>query len=872
MEDTTMMDDEQMLFQGVNFTIIPSSIAEDRRQQLEDALVKHGAVAFPFDAADGRIQSLPQITHIISTTSDFPDYHQALDQFKHVVKPAWVDASLKSGKTKNPRAFSPDPALYMNEVVICCGKGIPDGDKDAIAGGVLAVGGQYTHALSKPVTHLIALSMEDERVQIALDKRLRCHIVLPHWFDDCLRVGSRISERPYTLPDPEILDAEAGPIPPTRVSPHIRDASTPIPANDPAPSTSSRNIQAFKDKKVMLDDDLSLNDRLKGVIQGLILANGGQMTINVDEADMYICNYREGEDYVKASQAEKDVGNLSWLYYLIAYGVWTNPMRRMMHYPRPRDGIPGFQDFKISISSYTGEARVYLENIIKASGATFTKTFKQENTHLITAHTQSEKCDAAKEWGVNLVNHLWLEDCYATNKLQGITDPKYNYFPARTNMGEILGSTEINRAAMEKIFFPKIQKQKQKSAKSSAKQSEAAGSSVPDCVGGDPTARSSPLVERSKRTKTVPEVATPSGVRRSEDKENHTPGTTGSRGAKDRALTKLHDSAPDIAKFEKEMKRKGGVIHGGRRDKDAGNGEKTGEKAKKAKGRESTVSKRSINEVDDDDDDDEATEDEVEQPVKKGKTSKKAKLTPIVYRLLVSKNDRWTNNLEHEANDKSRLREIGILISDDARKVDILCAPKVVRTKKFVSAMACAPILVGTSFLDYALKHNKIPTPEKHLLTDKAFEKTHGFRLDEALERAKQNQKRLLKDWTVFVTDSVSGGFDTWKDIISANGGSAFLWKGRTTNITASKREVDPPVEGEVSQNQEEDDGNVLYLISEGVKKEFPLWVKFRELAKKHDMVPRIVKTEWLLFVAMAQYVHWDPEWELNEEVVNAAK
>jgi hypothetical protein len=43
-------------------------------------------------------------------------------------------------------------------------------------------------------------------------------------------------------------------------------------------------------------------------------------------------------------------------------------------------------------------------------------------------------------------------------------------------------------------------------------------------------------------------------------------------------------------------------------------------------------------------------------------------------------------------------------------------------------------------------------------------------------------------------------------------------------------------------------------------------------LAKRENMVPRIVKTEWLLSVAMAQYVHWDPEWELSEEVVNAGK
>lgn len=215
------------------------------------------------------------------------------------------------------------------------------------------------------------------------------------------------------------------------------------------------------------------------------------------------------------------------------------------------------------------------------------------------------------------------------------------------------------------------------------------------------------------------------------------------------------------------------------------------------------------------------------------------------------------------------MRELGLFITDDFKKVDLLCAPKVVRTKKFVSALADGPTLVSTSYLDYAIKNNKLPPPEKHLLNDRGFEKQHGFRLEEALDRAKQNRHRLLRDWQIYCSNNVSGGFETFKDIVVANGGQCSLWKGRTTNITASKRTIDRSVQ-EVSQNQEEDEGDVLYLISEPDKKEFPMWVKFRELAKKHDMVPRIVRTEWLLFVAMAQYVHWDPEWELTEEGVNA--
>jgi hypothetical protein len=100
----------------------------------------------------------------------------------HVVRPAWVTASRSINKTKNPRTYSPDPALFMNEVVICCGD-IPSGDKEAIEGGVMAMGGQIAPSLSKQVTHLIALDLSEERCQLAISKRLQLMIVLPHWYD-----------------------------------------------------------------------------------------------------------------------------------------------------------------------------------------------------------------------------------------------------------------------------------------------------------------------------------------------------------------------------------------------------------------------------------------------------------------------------------------------------------------------------------------------------------------------------------------------------------------------------------------------------------------------------------------------------------------
>ena len=132
------------------------------------------------------------MTHIISTTSDFPDYNTATAALKAVVKPDWVKASIAKGRLANPRQYSPDPRYFFSGLVVCCAD-LPSGDKDAIIGGVLAMGGLYSSAVTKMVTHIVALTVDPEKCQTALNKNLKCTIVLPHWY--VLMLNSQIRIR-----------------------------------------------------------------------------------------------------------------------------------------------------------------------------------------------------------------------------------------------------------------------------------------------------------------------------------------------------------------------------------------------------------------------------------------------------------------------------------------------------------------------------------------------------------------------------------------------------------------------------------------------------------------------------------------------------
>ncbi len=143
-------------------------------------LKDHGAEYRPLDPETGRIEDVTSLTHIISTTSDFPDYEAAVDHYINVVRPSWVELCACRSKLANPRQFHPNPAFFFSDVIVTCAD-IPEGDEEAICGGVISMGGQSSGPLTKLVTHIVALTLDNEKCEVALKKNLSCKIVLPHW-------------------------------------------------------------------------------------------------------------------------------------------------------------------------------------------------------------------------------------------------------------------------------------------------------------------------------------------------------------------------------------------------------------------------------------------------------------------------------------------------------------------------------------------------------------------------------------------------------------------------------------------------------------------------------------------------------------------
>ena len=464
-------------------------------------------------------------------------------------------------------------------------------------------------------------------------------------FDDCFRLGKRIDEGPYLLPDPEILLKAPEAAVKVPASQQLEGAVSTIPTG-PYETEGSEKLVVFAQKKVFLSWDLPINAMLRKTITDKITKGDGEVVDAVEDCDMFVCQFRDGEQYVRASQQGKDVGNLAWLYHLMVYNEWTSPFRRLLHYPVPRNGIRGFEDMRITLSNYGGEARIYLENLITAAGATYTRTMKAENTHLITARMHSEKCEAAKDWNIEIVNHLWIEESYAACQALPLNNAKYRHFPPRTNLGEVIGQTFLDEPTLRANHYPGGEETMDAAAKKKRKISERAQKNALN-VGLDRDFSvmqdSSPAPARSARkVKSTPAVGnfvTPAKARHVRSgKENDTPSvmSSASRSAKAQALSKLQDLAPDIALYEKEKKRTakdGHGVWGGKRAAD--------QLDKERADRSSSPASKA-------DDDTEDEEEETKRPAKRAKVS----LPEVDMRICLTGYKRWVENKSTEEADR----------------------------------------------------------------------------------------------------------------------------------------------------------------------------------------------------------------------------
>ncbi|THV02405.1 hypothetical protein K435DRAFT_717243 [Dendrothele bispora CBS 962.96] len=428
-----------LLFENVKYHL-SESLSSEAVARLAHVLNTNGAT---------RAQSLQDATHVITNSNRFEGWQNIPDTIT-VVTEKWVDRSMVLGKPQSPVTYSPDPAMIFSGVVGCA-TDIQDSDVEIISAGITALGGQWRSALSKDVTHLFAITPGSAKYESAMLHKEQNGIktVLPHWFDDSVRLGLRnLETEAYEWPEPSVLKAPSSPAKRARRADPDREAlykSSTIDISNGVPQPFERDI--FGERRVLLSSTLELGERKEAVGAGIERTGGlivecddmAEEIERVDECDILVTKYRSGKAYFKAVKAGKTIGTLAWLFHVQSVGVLTRPLDQLLHYPIPNKPIEDFSSHEITISNYTGEAREYLKKLIVTMGAVFTPSMSSRNTVLIAAYNEGQKAVKAATWSIPVVNHLWLEDCFIKWKNLTVGQEKYLDFSSGADFSIYLG-------------------------------------------------------------------------------------------------------------------------------------------------------------------------------------------------------------------------------------------------------------------------------------------------------------------------------------------------------------------------------------------------------------------------------------------------
>ncbi len=177
---------------------------------------------------------------------------------------------------------------------------------------------------------------------------------------------------------------------------------------------------------------------------------------------------------------------------------------------------------------------------------------------------------------------------------------------------------------------------------------------------------------------------------------------------------------------------------------------------------------------------------------------------------------------------------------------------------KFVTALAYAPIVISTDYIDACLEANELLDPMEFRLQDKENEQKLGVSLKLSRERAQKNHGQLLQGRIIYCLENIRGGVDTFKTIVEANGGECRTWRGRKGTTVPSGR-ADSEASTDIDANNE------VYLLSndDDRKENKSLWTRFKEMAEGSRKVPRIVTADWILETAMSQLLLPTKQYEL---------
>ncbi|KAI8099113.1 BRCT domain-containing protein [Halteromyces radiatus] len=779
-----------------------------RRAALQNILLEHGAKAFENEKRHGHAD---HATHYITNRNK--KYVSA----QYQVTPNWVTAAVRNGFVHEPQYYYPDPTKFFSGIVVTT-FGIPERDREAIFGATMALGGQYREGLSSDVTHLVCLAPEGDVYEQALKIQNDGHlkIVLPHWFDECFKLRRLVREDIFLFPDPLYLHPPATTTTTTEMAASklsssnnssVREnneyAATELTRSDSniSAETNQTNVpktitldtkdksshlgdspqvhplpkmeqleqmtpmeKLFEGDSIYLHSDIGISPEFRTCLVQQLEKAGATIKQDYDELDdsqgsaaIAIFKHRNSDLFMQACKEGKTVASMMWLTNSLRRGRIESPLRTLWDFPSPRGGIPGMENMMVTVTGYEAEARTLIFQLCTMVGLRWTPNLESNTTHLICSKRGSAKYKVGRLRNCNIVNHIWLEECYQQWECKSVADERYTYFPSNDILQNLVGKTPLLPTELErwydKLTWPAM----------------------------------TPYIPAYMLCKSTNVLSSGS----------ESPVLLGARRPRKAALdanSQLHDvMIPDMNKYQEEEKRTNTGSSTGRTKQKRVSSDLSSPPVKRAKTSDQrsesppiSVSMQSVlpsetkkrqkrpsfeEDESTTDDDDEGMNKQVEQQVSSQENITQgfsSRISSIA-----------TTNVELSNDEVKAIRKLGSKIVNDIRQANILIVPnRILRTPKFLCAVNLGIDIVNTQWLKDSIEKQAWCNPMDYQVDDKEAEEKYGFRLEASLHSARQairsniNKKKngiWLEGYDVCL---VQTGSSVLKEVVETAGGN----------------------------------------------------------------------------------------------------
>ncbi|KAF7296145.1 hypothetical protein MKEN_01429800 [Mycena kentingensis (nom. inval.)] len=118
-----------------------------------------------------------------------------------------------------------------------------------------------------------------------------------------------------------------------------------------------------------------------------------------------------------------------------------------------------------------------------------------------------------------------------------------------------------------------------------------------------------------------------------------------------------------------------------------------------------------------------------------------------------------------------KLAKLGVKITKDPTECTHLIAPSIVRTEKFLGALARRAWILSKDWALDSAAANKLLAEKDYILSDPASEEKWGFKLRDAMKRAQDVGGEVFKGMTFYATRNVKVDQQMLRTVIEAQGG-----------------------------------------------------------------------------------------------------